>query len=126
MAQTIEAIFHHGNDQRIRDFTPSGAALVSGEVIQIGAGNLAAVCISPEGVADGVLGAVAMGGVWKIKKNAVDVFALGAKVSWDDTANIAVPNADLDEDWKVGVCVERAAAAADDFVIVDLNEDLLA
>lgn len=126
MAQTIEAIFHHGNDQRIRDFTPSGAALVSGEVLQYGAGNIAAVCISPEGIADGVLGAVALGGVWKIKKDAIDTFALGAKVSWDTDANQAETDGGINDDFALGVCVEKAAAAADDFVIVDLNQDLLA
>jgi len=123
-AQTKEALFHHGNQDRI-DFTPSGAALVSGEVIEIGSGtNVAAVVTSPEGIADGVLGAVAVTGQYRIKKDGTDTFALGAKVSWDDTANQAEPNGGGGESFKLGVAVE-AAIAADDHVKVRLNQSQL-
>lgn len=122
--QTKEALFHHGTQERI-DFTP-GSALVSGEVIEIGSGtNVAAVVTSPEGIAASVIGAVALTGVFRIKKDAIDTFALGAKVSWDDTANQAEPDGGVNDDIKLGVAVE-AALAADDHVKVWLNRSQLA
>lgn len=120
MAQTMEAVFYQGDDQRRIDYTPSGAAVVSGELVHLG-NNLAGAVTSPEGIADGELGSVATAGVFKIKKDGVDTFARGAKVSWDDTNHQAEPNGGANESFKLGVAVE-AAVAADDHVKVSLNQ----
>ena len=118
-AQALEAIFFHGNDQRMLDHTPA-AALTRGQIINLGSG-LTGICNKTEGIAAGVKGAVATAGVWKIKKaESVVTFAVGAIVSWDDTNNTAV--AAGSGDFEIGVCVE-AAAATDNHVKTDLNRE---
>ena len=112
MAQILQAVFHQGPQRRV-DHTPSGA-LVVGEVINLGS-NLVAVVTSPEGIAASELGAVDVDGIYLLRKNQVDAFAAGAKVSWDDTANEAEVDGGVNEDFKVGIAVE-AAVAADLFV----------
>lgn len=120
MAQTMEAVFYQGDDQRRLDYTPSGAAVVPGELVHLG-NNLSGAVTSPEGIADGELGSVATAGVFKIKKDGVDTFSRGDKVSWDDTNHQAEPDGGINETFKLGVCVEDAAAG-DDHVKVLLNK----
>jgi len=117
MAQTLEAIFHQGDQRRI-DHTPSGAALVSGQIIS--KGGIAAVCTSPEGIADGALGAVDVDGTYKIKKGAV-VFSEGDVVGWDDTNNTAVVDGDPNNDFDLGMATQDAASG-DDYVLCWLNK----
>lgn len=119
MPQTLQAMFHHGNDQRRLDYTPSGADVVNGEIVNMG--GLIGVCTDPEGIADGVLGALATAGVFRILKDgtAGPTFAIGATVGWDDTAKLAVAGGTGDFD--LGPCVDKAAGANEDGVYVDLN-----
>tara|TARA_R110000803_G_scaffold3285_6_gene11211 strand:- start:9103 stop:9474 length:372 start_codon:yes stop_codon:yes gene_type:complete len=122
MAQTLEAVFHQGNDQVRLDYTPSGAAVVNGEIIYDS--GICYVCTSPEGIADGVLGDMATNGIFKIKKDAIDTFAKGAKVAWDDTANQAEPDGGGNDDGTLGIAI-TAAVAADDFVLCAINRTAL-
>lgn len=120
MAQTLEAVFHQGNDQNRIDHTPSGAAVINGEVVLLSAG-LVGICTSPQGIADGVSGSLATDGLFKIKKDGVDTFALGAKVAWDDTANQAEPDGGAADDGTIGIAVKEAAAT-DDHVLTWINK----
>lgn len=89
-AQAVEAIFFHGDDQRRMDYTPAGAAVVNGEVVDMG-GDVG-ICTSPEGIANGALGSLATDGVFKLKKaeGTGVVFAQGADVFWDTVLRTAV------------------------------------
>ena len=90
---TIETIFYQGDDQRRMDYTPSGAAVVNGQVVDMG-GDVG-ICTSPEGIADGKLGSLATDGVFLLKKLIADAitFAQGADVFWDTVNRKAVTGA---------------------------------
>lgn len=121
MTQTLEGVFHQGDQKRF-DYTPSGADIANGEIVNIGS-NLVGICTDPEGIADGVLGALAVDGVFKIKKDAIDTFAAGVKVAWDDTAKQAEPDGGANDDFTLGQCI-KAAAASDDHVLVWINHEV--
>lgn len=118
MAQALEALFYEGMDQKRRDYTPSGAAIVNGQVVDMGDG-LIGVCTSPEGIADGAMGSLATADPFKFRKAVSGgvTFARGEMVAWDDVANTAVA---APGDFNVGVCIEDAADG-DDHVKADLN-----
>ncbi len=79
----FQAQFKHG-DPLMVDHTPSGAAIVAGEVVVL----VDTVRIAHRDIADGVLGALAQrGGVYLCAKTAGVVFADGDILYWDDTAN---------------------------------------
>lgn len=122
--QSREAIYFQGDVGAFRpDFTPSGAALVLGELVDLG-GDMVGVCTDPEGIADGTLGSLDAnnGNVYKIAKDNVDTFTSGDLVSWDDTNNQAEPDGGPNETFKVGVCIQDAIAA-DDFVLTAINRN---
>jgi predicted RecA/RadA family phage recombinase len=121
MAQTLEAMMYQGSQLPRYDYTPSGAAIANGQIVNMGSG-MTGVCTSPEGIADGVLGSLASDGIFKVKKAVSGgvTFARGVKVGWDDTDNTAV--AAGTGDWDIGTCVE-AAADAGDHVKVHINRD---
>ncbi len=124
MAQTLEGVFVHGDDQLRRDW--NGAALANGEIVRLGAAGIgmAAICTSPEGVASSTLGSVATAGVFRILKDGTTgpTFALGAPVWWDVSANLAVTaSGEANVDFLLGECVDKAAGADEDGVYVDLN-----
>ena len=113
-----EAVFYQGDQKRI-DYTPSGAAVVFGQIISLGTG-LIGVCTSPEGIADGVLGSLAISGIFKIKK-AVGTgvtFARGVLVGWDDSGNTAIANGS--GVLAIGQAIE-AAVTGDNHVKTDIN-----
>lgn len=120
MAQTVEAIFWSGN-QDMMDYTPSGSAVVAGQVFGFpnsGLERLAAVALSPIAVDE--KGALCIEGHFKFKKKAGVAFGYGEEVAWDDGQNEAVNDADANKDWGLGRCV-YPALAGDDFVIVKIN-----
>lgn len=119
MAQTLQAEFHQGHDQHRVDYTPSGSAVINGEVVTLGDGTVG-ICTSPEGIADGSLGSLATRGIFRMKKDGTDTFALGVKVAWDTDANQVEPDGGANDDFSVGTCV-LAAVATDDFVLTDIN-----
>lgn len=115
MPQTQEAIFYQG-DQLTIDHTPV-SALAAGEIVQLGT-NLSGIC--NVAIPAGKQGALDVGngiGIYKIKKDAIDTFALGAIVDWDNTNNQAEPNGGANSSWTLGICV-KAAIATDEFVLV--------
>ncbi len=122
MALGANSIFYHGNQFRI-DFTPSGADVECGEIVDIGQG-LIGFCTSVEGIEDGVLGAldIGPGGAYKVAKDETTgpVFALGDLVGWDFGTSLAVPADDATADAIIGICIE-AAGASDDHVKIIPN-----
>lgn len=113
--QATEAIFYQGTQLNI-NHTPSGADVVAGEVVQIGAANSCGVANVL--IADGRLGAIDIAGIYKFAKDAVLTFTAGGLVDWDDTLNeVAAAAAG---DFAIGICTEDAAAA-DNFVLVKLE-----
>lgn len=118
MAQTLEAEFHQGHQKRI-DHTPSGAAVASGQIVNLD--GLVGICTTPGGIADGKLGSLDIDGMYRIKKGAV-AFTKGDLVEWDDTANTAVAQAGGTFD--LGVAYQ-SAASGDAFVLVWINKQAL-
>lgn len=119
-AQTLEAMFYQGNQVRV-DHTPSGAALTTGKIVDLG--NQAGVCTSPEGIADGVLGSVDIDGIYKVKKAVGTgvVFANGADVFWDTVGLTAVAAAGANI-IRLGMATE-AAVTGDNHVKTWINRD---
>lgn len=75
-----QAIFHYGEDVTTMPYTPSGAAVVAGQVVVIG--NM--VCIATRPIPDGYLGGLnANGGVYTCVGDAL--IAAGKDVWWDAT-----------------------------------------
>lgn len=126
MAQVLEGVFVHGNDQGRLDYTPAGA-VANGEILRNGASGVgsAIICTTVGGIAAGAKGSMASKGVFRVlKANSVVTFALGAPVWWDVSANLAVAvgTGEAGVDFLLGECVDQAAAATDDGVYVNLNE----
>lgn len=119
MAQTLEAIFYRGDNQDRCDYTPSGSSPGVGKIIDLG--TIAGVVTSPEGISDGVLGSVATGGVFKVKKAAGGgvTFAQSAQVYWD-TVNLTAVAAAGANIIKLGIA-DEAAANGDDHVKTKVN-----
>lgn len=121
MAQTLEAVFVHGDPQLNLDHTP-GSAVANGEVVHLG-GGLFGVCNTPEGIAANALGALATMGVWRFLKDgsAGPTFAVGDVIYWDASAGLAIPASSAGAgDYAIGKCV-KAAGASDDGVWGILN-----
>ena len=78
---------------------------------------------SPEGIADGELGAVDVDGMYKVKKASATTFAQGAEVEWDNSGKNAV--AATSGTFEIGVAYQ-AAVSGDDYVLVWLNRRKLA
>jgi len=123
MAQTLEGVFVHGNDQQRRDW--DGAAVANGEIVRLGASGVGspAICTSPQGIAASTLGSVATAGVFRCLKASGTTFALGAPVWWDVSANLCVTvgTGEAGVDFLLGECVDKAAVSGEDGVFVDLG-----
>lgn len=118
MTQTQEAVFYHGNDILKIDWTP-GSALSAGEIVPIGSHGMFG--IANRAIAANEKGALHMGGVYKIKKeNTTETFAVGDKVSWDDTNGQAEADGGANESFKLGHAI-ATAAATDDYVLVQVG-----
>ena len=113
----MEAAYRH--EGRAVDYTPSGAAVAAGQVIDLGSGL---VGIARLDIADGQLGALAVEGVFDVIKAAGSgvTFARGATVGWDDVNNTAVASGDVNKTFDLGKAVV-AAADADSKVRVKIN-----
>lgn len=110
----MEAIYRQ--EAAAIDYTPSGADVAAGEIIQVGG----LVGVANKEIPDGELGALQIEGAFDVEKASGGgvTFAAGATVGWDDTANTAVVGGTGDFD--IGTAVV-AAADADTFVRVKLN-----
>lgn len=115
--QVQHAIFHQGNQSRI-DHTGGAGGDSVGDIIYLA--GLTRVITSPEGVASGALGAAAIDGIFKVKKDTGTIlFALGAIVEWDVAGETAqVPTAG---DGPIGIAT-KAALVGDQFVETWLNK----
>ncbi len=103
---------------RAIDYTPSGAAVSSGDILRLGG----ITGVATRDIADGALGALVIEGVFDVTKaaGAGVSFAAGDTVGWDDTNNTAVTAADVNKTFDLGVAV-AAAADGDDLVRVKIN-----
>lgn len=117
MSQTLHAVFFHGHTARI-DHTPSGAAIANGDVVNMGNGFVG-VCTDPLGIADGVQGSLAIGGMWKLKKDYTSgpTFSKGDIVYWDEGNDEATAGGTAASDYAFGICL-KDAGASDDYVLV--------
>lgn len=91
--QVLEAMFYRGQQDRQDYDNTGGSAIAVGAVVDLG--QRIGVCTSPEGIAAsgvGVLGALAISGVFRLKKAtavAAAVFGKDAEVWWDTSAKTA-------------------------------------
>ena len=118
MAQTQQAIFSHGLQQRI-DYTP-GSAVDSGDFVFFGSGLERLVAVATEALEADKVGAVEIIGIYKVKKKDGVAFSTGDLVSWDTGNEEAVAAGDAAEDVQLGVCVGDAASG-DDYVLTRIN-----
>lgn len=118
MAMDLESEFYQGGQRRY-DHTP-GSDIANGTILNLGTG-MAGIVTTPGGLEANRMGSVAVSGTFKIKKaaGAGVTFARGVKVEWNDTTKLAVAAAA--GDFALGVAA-YAAADADDYVIVELNQ----
>lgn len=121
MAQTLEAIFFHGDEQKRMDYTPGGALAV-GEIVLLN--GFCGIVTGSQALAAGRKASLARAGNFKVKKAVGGgvTFARGAPVRWDDTANTAVVAGSGDAD--IGIAL-YASADGDDHVVVAINEQAL-
>ena len=80
MAQTPATLYTNHADTI--DYTPSGSAVVAGDVIVLGS----VVAIATHDIADGVLGSLALEGVFKVPK-ITGANAVGTLIYWDPAGN---------------------------------------
>lgn len=120
MTQTLEAIFWQG-DSRMVDHTPSGSSPGVGKIVDLG--NICGVVKQSEGLSDGVLGAVDIDGIYKVKKAAGTgvTFAVGADVFWD-TVNLTAVTSSGANIIRLGMATEPAVTG-DDNVKTWINHD---
>ena len=96
------------------DYTPSGAAVVAGQVVDLGEH----VGVAVTDIADGELGALQIEGIYDFAKYTGDEIAVGVTVYWDEGTNTATTTSAYGEA-VAGICV-KAAAAGDATVRVKL------
>lgn len=120
MQQTMEAMRYRGDMSSRMDYIPSGAAVVMGEVIDVG--NIIGVCVTVEGIADGALGSLETEGVFRLIKDGTSgpAFIQGDEVYWDTANNLAVdaPGANI----VFAGIADEAAGANQDFVNTVINK----
>jgi predicted RecA/RadA family phage recombinase len=105
---------NHVQEGKIMTWTnATGTAVVSGEVIVVGA----LVCVALGAIANGAVGELAIAEVWNLPKEAPLVIAQGDVVYWDDTNN----NIDKTNTNVLAGKAFAAAASADTTVKVKLN-----
>jgi predicted RecA/RadA family phage recombinase len=122
MAQTLEAVFVRGHQDRA-DYVPSGADVDNGDIVDLG--ETSGVCTSPEGIEDGRTGSLAVSGVFRVIKDgsAGPIFARGVDVFWDTVNRLAVTAAGANI-IRLGVS-DKAAGASEDGVDTILNQPLV-
>jgi len=114
MAQTEEAIFHHGNQLNV-DHTPV-AAESAGDLVKVaddGSDNVLWGVVN-SAIEAGDLGSADIKGIYKFKKGAV-AFTQATLIGWDFSAKTAVA-AGTAGAWDLAICLYDAASG-DDYVI---------
>lgn len=116
----VQAIFRYGNVSSTIPYTPSGAAVVAGQVVLVNE----LVGIATRAIADGVMGSLNMqDGVYQFVGDAA--IAAGKVVYWDATNKKVTETAGANK--KVGVTVTACAAdmGTCDVMHVQAGPDLL-
>jgi predicted RecA/RadA family phage recombinase len=118
MNPNLQSMFYSGDNQKRIDHVAVGSPIVNGEIVNLGSG-LTGICTSPEGIAVGAIGSLAISEEFRIRKSGAGSvnFAKGALVGWDNTNKTAV----VGGDWTLGIAT-KAAVNADNEVIVDINK----
>jgi len=119
MAQT-PALYYCGDG--VVDYTPSGAAVIAGQVVLIGTVPM----IAPVAIADGVKGTLVANGIWKVPQ-AAEIITAGDAVYWDENgtpvtgdALSGAATATAASNNLMGLAV-ATSAAADSYVYVFLT-----
>lgn len=120
MQQTMEAMRYRSDCSDRTDYVPS-VAVVMGEVIDLG--NQIGICTSPQGIAANAMGSLEKCGAFRIIKDGTTgpVFAKGAPVWFDKTANLAVAVPSNPTTCYAGLA-DEAAGTNDDGVKTDINK----
>ncbi len=118
-AQTEHAILHQGHPVYIDYLTASAFSAGDLVALPLTFGGLWGVFTYD--VASGDTGAIAISGIFRVLLKAATAFVIGAMVEWDDVNKEAeaVGSGDL------GLAI-AVAASGDDFVLVNLNTNILA
>lgn len=117
MAQTLEAVFFRGDQDRT-DY--NGGAVANGVIVDLG--EIVGICTSPEGIsASGVgsYGSLAISGTFRVIKASATVFAKGVDVFWDTVNRLAVTAAGANI-IRIGVS-DMAGANGEDGVCTIIN-----
>lgn len=136
MAQTLDAIYSHGIMGPQIDFIPNAgngyaSGVEGGQIITIGGTGLhRKIGVTNRPSAADVQCAVHGGnlGIFKVKKKAAAVFAIGDRVGWDFGLRQAVISTDGTIDVHLGTCVSLGqtgtpgALSTDDWVLVQIND----
>jgi len=122
--QTMSAMFYRGHQDR-QDYANGGSAIACGDIVDLG--ERIGICTSPEGIAAsgsvGALGALAISGVFRIKKDTAvtaAVFGKDAQVWWDTVA-LKAYNAPGSNRIFIGLADEAAPSTHND-VKCDINK----
>lgn len=87
---------------------PAPAAIDSGAVVIVGS----IIGVAAGGAASGAPVDLETGGVWDLPKVSADVFAVGADVYYDETAELVTSDDDTGGNPKIGVAVAAAGNGA--------------
>ena len=117
-AQVEDAIYSHG-DQVLIDFTP-GAAVVAGDVQLLDTAMPGIWGVANQAIASGALGAIDIGGIYKLKLGTGEAFTAGDIVEWDISGTDAWSDAHANGDGHIGIAVADAVSG-DDYVLTKLN-----
>lgn len=118
--QVMSAMFYRGCQDR-QDYANGGAAIACGDIVDIG--QKIGVCTDSEGIAAGAVGALAITGVFRLKKATAEVaavFGKDAEVWWDTVAKTAY-NAPGSNRIFAGMADEAAPSTHND-VKTDINK----
>lgn len=120
MAQSQDAITFQG-PQEMMDHTP-GSAVPVGRILLFptaGSVNRKLCGVATRALEANKLGALAIAGIFKVKKDSGITFTVGSGVAWDNTDKTARPEGAANT-VDIGVCV-GAAASGDEFVLTKIN-----
>lgn len=120
MQQTMEAMRYRDNCSNKTDYTPSGADVDMGDIVDIG--NLVGICDTPGGIEDGTLGALETCGVFRCIKDGTSgpVFTKGDPVWFNKSTRLCVNVASNPTTCYLGLA-DEAAGTNEDNVKVQIN-----
>lgn len=105
------------NDGLVVDYTNSGSALSSGDVVRVG--QQMGVCLVD--IANGATGSVALSGVFTVAKVSAAVIAQGESVIWDASASAFDDNLATPASGDVSGCCVAMEAAGNGVTSIDVK-----